>query len=39
MRTVVTNCSQLVTLAGPAGHRTGRAMRDLAIVADGVLLF
>ncbi len=38
MRTVVTNCSQLVTLAGPAGHRTGRAMRDLAIVADGVML-
>jgi imidazolonepropionase len=34
----VLNCSQLVTLAGPAGPRTGLAMRDLAIIADGAML-
>lgn len=38
MRTIVTNCSQLVTLAGPASPRTGRAMRDLGIVPDGAML-
>jgi imidazolonepropionase len=38
VRTVVTNCAQLVTLAGPAAPRTGRAMRDLAIIADGGML-
>jgi len=38
VRTVVTNCAQLVTLAGPAGPRTGRAMRELGIVADGAML-
>lgn len=35
---MVTNCSQLVTLAGPAAPRTGRAMRDLGIIADGAML-
>lgn len=34
----VVNCSQLVTLAGPARPRTGAEMRDLGIVADGALL-
>lgn len=38
MRTAVTNCAQLVTLAGPTGPRTGQAMRDLAIIADGAML-
>lgn len=39
MRTVLTNCSQLVTLAGPTGPRTDRAMRELGIIADGAMLF
>lgn len=34
----VLNCRQLVTLAGPAGARSGPAMRDLAIIPDGALL-
>lgn len=34
----VWNCSQLVTLAGPARPRTGTEMRDLAIVPDGAML-
>ena len=38
MRTAVISCAQLVTLAGPAGPRTGRAMRDLGIIADGAML-
>ncbi len=38
MRTVVTNCAQLVTLRGPAGPRTGAAMRELGIIADGAML-
>jgi len=38
VRTAVTNCAQLVTLAGPTGPRTGQAMRDLAIIADGAML-
>jgi imidazolonepropionase len=38
VRTAVTNCTQLVTLAGSAGARTGGAMRDLAIVPDGAML-
>lgn len=38
MRTLVTNCAQLVTLAGPPGPRTGRAMRDLGIITDGAML-
>lgn len=31
----VINCSQLVTLAGPARPRVGPELRDLGIVADG----
>ena len=34
----VVNCSQLVTMAGPARPRTGAGMRDLGVVADGALL-
>ena len=33
----VINCRQVVTLAGPPGPRSGPAMRDLAIIADGGL--
>jgi imidazolonepropionase len=35
---LVTNCSQLLTLAGPSGPRTGADLRDLGLVADGALL-
>lgn len=38
VRTLVTNCSQLVTLAGPPGPRSGLAMRDLGIINDGAML-
>ena len=34
----VINCSQLVTLAGPARPRVGPEMRELSIVADGAML-
>ena len=34
----VTNCSQLVTLAGPNRPRVGRELRELAIIEDGALL-
>jgi imidazolonepropionase len=34
----VINCSQIVTLAGPARARVGPEMRELSIVADGALL-
>ena len=34
----VTNCSQVVTLAGPARPRVGPEMRELRITADGALL-
>ena len=34
----VWNCSQLVTLAGPARPRTGPELRDLAVIPDGALL-
>ncbi len=34
----VINCSQLVTLAGPARPRVGPEMRDLSIVAGGAML-
>ena len=34
----VLNCRQLVTLAGSRRPRTGREMRDLAIVPDGAML-
>ena len=33
----VINCSQVVTLAGPARPRTGAELRELSIVADGGL--
>lgn len=34
----VINCSQLVTLAGPARPRVGAELRELATIADGALL-
>jgi imidazolonepropionase len=34
----VWNCSQMVTLAGPARARRGAEMRELAVVADGAML-
>lgn len=34
----IVNCSQVVTLAGPARPRVGAEMRDLGIVAPGALL-
>ena len=34
----VINCSQVVTLAGPARPRVGPEMRELSIVADGAML-
>jgi imidazolonepropionase len=34
----VTNCSQLVTLAGPAQPRAGVELRKLAIIEDGAML-
>jgi imidazolonepropionase len=37
VNTAVVNCAQLVTLAGVPGPRTGTAMRDLAIIADGAM--
>src|ERR1043165_5107597 len=33
----VVNCSQLVTLAGPARPRVGPELRELGIVADGAM--
>ena len=40
MRTsiVVWNCSQLVTLAGPARARRGAEMRELAVIPNGAML-
>ena len=35
---LITNVSQLVTLAGPARPRLGAEMRDLALIEDGALL-
>ncbi|HEV2447549.1 MAG TPA: amidohydrolase family protein, partial [Candidatus Sulfopaludibacter sp.] len=32
------NCSQLVTLAGPARPRTGAEMREVAVISDGAML-
>ena len=32
------NCSQLVTLAGPARPRVGAEMRELGVVLDGAML-
>jgi len=37
-RLAVINCSQVVTLAGPAGPRVGPEMRELSIVAGGAML-
>jgi imidazolonepropionase len=34
----VINCSQLVTLAGPARPRVGPEMRELSIIEDGAML-
>lgn len=34
----VINCSQLVTLAGPARPRVGAELRELSIILDGALL-
>lgn len=34
----VVNCSQLVTLAGPARPRVGAEMRELGIIANGAIL-
>ena len=38
MKLAVVNCSQVVTLAGPARARVGAEMRDVGIVAPGALL-
>jgi len=35
---VVWNCSQLVTLAGPARPRRGAELRELAVIPDGAIL-
>ena len=35
---LLVNCSQLVTLAGPARPRIGVEMRELAIIPDGAML-
>jgi len=35
---LLVNCSQLVTLAGPARPRVGAEMRELSIVRDGAML-
>ncbi len=32
------NCSEVVTLAGPPRPRTGREMRELAVIRDGAVL-
>jgi imidazolonepropionase len=37
VKIIVTNCSQLVTLAGPALPRTRGAMRELGIIPDGAM--
>lgn len=34
----VINCSQIVTLAGPARARVGPEMRELSIISDGAML-
>jgi imidazolonepropionase len=35
---LLVNCSQLVTLAGPARRRTGAELRELSIIEDGAML-
>src|SRR4051794_18299658 len=34
----ITNCKQLITLAGPARPRVGPELRELSIIADGGML-
>ena len=34
----VVNCSQTLTLAGPARARVGEELRELSIISDGALL-
>jgi len=34
----VVNCSELVTLAGPARPRVGHEMRELGVIRDGVMI-
>jgi imidazolonepropionase len=36
--TLVVNCGQLLTLAGPDHPRTGAEMRDLAVITNGAML-
>ena len=35
---LITNCKQLVTLAGPARPRVGAELRELSIIQDGAML-
>ena len=35
---LITNCAQVVTLAGPKRPRTGREMRELGIIDEGAVL-
>jgi len=35
---LVTNCSQLVTLAGPSRPRVGHELREIGAIADGAML-
>ncbi|HEX6729172.1 MAG TPA: imidazolonepropionase [Pyrinomonadaceae bacterium] len=35
---LITNCKQLVTVAGPARPRVGPELRDLSIIEDGAML-
>jgi len=35
---LITGCSQLVTLAGPARPRVGAELRDLGVIPDGAML-
>lgn len=35
---LITNCSQLVTLAGPSRPRAGSELREVAAIADGAML-
>jgi imidazolonepropionase len=35
---IVTGCSELVTLAGPARPRVGRELRELRVIRDGAML-
>ncbi|HVO98079.1 MAG TPA: imidazolonepropionase [Bryobacteraceae bacterium] len=38
IRFAVVNCSELVTLAGPARPRKGNEMRELAVIRDGAMI-